>query len=129
MSTKIKFFGRWMSRNGGGCGNFWKNAMSQAAKLDLIRDLKDRVQQIESSQRRALKADCISTGCEAFDQLLPGPGFECGTLTEWFNAGAASGAATLALVVASRALQQGGACVVIDGAGEFYPPAADSLGI
>src|SRR5205823_11439094 len=41
----------------------------------------------------------------------------------------ASGAATLALAVAARALQQGGACVVIDGTGEFYPPAADDLGI
>src|SRR5262249_16312768 len=48
---------------------------------------------------------------------------------EWLNDGEGSGAFTLALSVAAKALRRGGAFVMVDGAKEFYPPAAAQLGI
>ena len=71
----------------------------------------------------------VSTGCEALDRLLPGHGFRRGTLVEWLAAEPGGGAATLAFYAAREAARQGGVLVVLDRAGEFYPPAAIRLGI
>jgi protein ImuA len=103
--------------------------MAAVTKTDLIRDLRDQTQRIAASHRRACKSGPIATGFAALDGLLPSPGLEGGTLVEWLADGAGSGAVTLALSVAARALDQGGACVVIDSASEFYPPAAAELGL
>ena len=102
--------------------------MDRAARLDLIRDLRERTRQIEAS-RRAANPDALSTGFDALDQLLPGPGLPWGTLTEWLNECEGGGALTLALAIAAKAVRRGGAFVMIDGANEFYPPAAAQLGI
>src|SRR5262245_21362472 len=107
----------------------WSGPMSAVTKTDLIRDLRDQTQRIASAHRRACKTGLISTGLPALDRLLPGGGLEGGTLIEWLAEGAGSGAVTLALGVAARALDRGGACVVIDSASEFYPPAAAELGV
>jgi protein ImuA len=66
---------------------------------------------------------------EPLDRLFPHGGLEGGTLVEWLADGVGSGAVTLTLRVAARALEQGGACVVIDPRQEFYPPAAAELGV
>ncbi len=71
----------------------------------------------------------ISSGCESLDQLLPSKGFRRGSLTEWLSDQPGSGAETLSLIVARQAMQRGGALVVLDRAGLFYPPAAASWGI
>lgn len=99
------------------------------SRPDLIRDLRERIGQIERSQRLEREVGRLSTGLGALDQLLPGGGLERGTLIEWLSAGEASGAATLALAVTARVLEQGGVLVVIDERREFYPPAAAGLGI
>jgi hypothetical protein len=101
--------------------------MNRAARLDLIRDLREQSRRIESTPERtsALTADTPV----ALERLLSGQGFDSGTLIEWQNAGAGSGAVTLALAVAAQVLQRDGAMVVIDPAGEFYPPGLAGLGI
>ncbi len=73
----------------------------------------------------------ISSGCAALDRLLPQGRFVPGTLVEWLAAGPASGAGTLAFLVARQAAagEQGGQVVVVDRQGEFYPPAARGLGL
>ena len=71
----------------------------------------------------------LSTGSDALDRWLPDGGFRRGTLVEWLSAGEGSGAATLALHSAREACRGGGALVMIDRRGEFYPPAAAGLGI
>ena len=73
----------------------------------------------------------ISTGIEALDLLLPEPGWRPGTLVEWLEEGEGSGAALLVLRSAARVMRvvEGGALVVIDQRGEFYPPAASDLKI
>jgi protein ImuA len=107
----------------------WSGPMAAVTKTDLIRDLRDQTQRIASAHRRACKSGPIATGFAALDRLLPSAGLEGGTLVEWLADGTGSGAVTLSLSVAARALDQGGACVVIDSRQEFYPPAAAELGV
>ena len=99
------------------------------AKTELLRDLRERTQRIAESQRRPHRIQAISTGWKDLDEALPAGGFEGGTLVEWLAEGAGCGAMTLALGVAARALEAGGACVVVDPRQEFYPPAAAELGV
>jgi protein ImuA len=95
----------------------------------LVRDLNRRMQGIEQSRQRLASQGAVSTGIAPLDQLLPEAGFRWGGLTEWLGEGAGSGAMTLALLSLASILQGGGALVVIDPSGEFYPPAASGLGI
>jgi hypothetical protein len=52
-----------------------------------------------------------------------------GSLIEWLSETAGCGAATLALVAAREAHAQGGAVVIVDRTGTFYPPAAAAWGL
>src|SRR5947209_5002729 len=100
--------------------------MMHASRLDLIRHLRERTARITAPVRPVRAA---AAGGEAVGRLLLGPGLEPGTLVEWVAASEGCGAVTLALVVAARALGRGGACVLVDPAGEFYPPALARLGV
>jgi hypothetical protein len=68
--------------------------------------------------------DCVSTGCPALDELLPRGGWSRGSLVEWLGDVPGSGASLLALAAARELHGEGGAVVVIDRTGTFYPPAA-----
>jgi hypothetical protein len=95
------------------------------SNLQLIRELKERLREVERSCKPAREVP-FSTG-NVLDQLLPKKGWESGTLIEWLDD--ADGAATLALTIAARLQDRGGALVVIDSQRDFYPPAAANLGI
>ena len=71
----------------------------------------------------------LSSGCPALDRALPENGFRPGTLVEWLSCGEGDGTATLALRAAAGACRGGGAVVVLDRTGEFYPLAAVAQGI
>ncbi len=78
----------------------------------------------------------LSSGCPALDRALPANGFRPGTLVEWLGRGEGDGTATLAFRAAAESLRtaaggsrDGGAVVVLDRTGEFYPPAAVAQGI
>jgi hypothetical protein len=71
----------------------------------------------------------VSSGWPALDALLPGHGFFRGSLIEWFSEEPGSGAGSLALTAAREASQEGGAIVILDQRGWFYPPAAAAWGI
>jgi len=83
----------------------------------------------------------ISSGCQAFDQILPLNGFRRGSLVEWLADGCGNGAGMLAMQTAAKALcnnhqctsnqhsDRGGVLVVMDRLRWFYPPAAVQLGI
>jgi hypothetical protein len=104
------------------------------SRAEIVHRLAEQVRRIE---RSALPGEAagISSGCAALDGLLPQGGFMPGTLVEWLAAGPASGADTLALVVARQAAavtpekRPGGHVVVVDRHGEFYPPAARGVGL
>lgn len=95
----------------------------------VIEQLRERIQGIEGSSGSIAERSGIPTGFSALDQLLADGGLKRGSLVEWLNDSEGSGAATLALRVAAHVLRDEGALVVIDEASEFYPVAADHLGI
>jgi hypothetical protein len=66
----------------------------------------------------------LSSGCPALDRALPEKGFRPGTLVEWLFRSEGDGTATLVFCAAARAGSGGGAVVVLDRTGEFYPLAA-----
>lgn len=96
-----------------------------AHRIDVLRRAIARLQ----NGRRQGQSECLSSGCEGLDGLLPDRGFRYGTLVEWLISGDGSGGETLALIAARHACRQGGSLVVLDESREFYPPAAVSLGI
>ncbi len=71
----------------------------------------------------------VSTGCPAWDALLPGGGFRRGTLVEWLADGDGTGRQTLALHVARQACQDGGVVIVLDPERNLFPPAVFHGGI
>ncbi|MEZ6102235.1 MAG: hypothetical protein R3E01_25135 [Pirellulaceae bacterium] len=97
-----------------------------------LQALQARVQQLEGrggvggvGQDRKV----VSSGCVALDRLLPGGGFATGQLVEWLGEGWGSGVGTLAFWMASRAVGEGRALVVVDRQRKFYPPAVVYRGV
>jgi hypothetical protein len=104
--------------------------MSQSlrrASAAVLQTLAEQLRALEET-RWGGSGEVVSTGSAALDRLLGEGGFRRGTLVEWLAAGAADGAATLALLAARHLLAAGGALVVIDRRRVFYPPAAARLG-
>lgn len=117
-----------------------KNVPLSRPTAEIVHHLQQRVEQLEGS-RRSHDAEPITTGCPAFDALLPSGGLQRGTLVEWFSAlhssprpsppvpRLSSATGTLALIAARQAMAEGGALLVMDRGCWFYPPAAAGLGI
>lgn len=82
-----------------------------------------------SSVPQLLAAGYIDTGCPGLGRLLPGGGYERGSLVEWFAQRHGSGVSSLSLLAAAPAMKDGKALVVMDWQGTFYPPSAAALGI
>ncbi|NLY01191.1 MAG: hypothetical protein GXY83_34300 [Rhodopirellula sp.] len=95
---------------------------------ELVEKLRGQIARLEQSRCPCDQAS-ISSGCEGLDQLLPETGFRSGTLVEWLAEGDGAGAETLALIAARSACGSEGVLVVLDDAGQFYPPAALRLGL
>jgi protein ImuA len=105
--------------------------MAPTIRPQILRDLQERIQEIEAGRQRVDGRRYVSTGFDQLDRILGNRGLRRGSLIEWAGAGETegSGAATLALTVAAHLLRETGALIVIDDAREFYPPAAAQLGI
>lgn len=75
----------------------------------------------------------LSCGVQDWDRLLPGGGLAPGTLVEWVEQDAASGAGWLSLLAAKSLVDsqpdREGRMVVIDTDGTFYPLAAMAAGL
>jgi protein ImuA len=98
-----------------------------ADRETLLQSLQRQVRQLEKT-RPAEQGQTYSTGCLPFNRLLPGGGWQPGTLVEWMTAQPGSGALTLALALARQTAQSGGLVVISDPGQQFYPPAAVALG-
>jgi protein ImuA len=101
--------------------------MQHTNRLDLIRDLRERVHRVANGGRET--AASVVQGPDALNSLLAGRGFEPGTLVEWSSAGVGHGAMALALSVAGQIRRDGQSLAVLDGAREIYPPALTGLGL
>jgi protein ImuA len=91
-------------------------------RLELVAELQERLKCFAQARRGA--AQTVSTGCPELDARLPEGGLARGTLVEWLAPGPGSGGGSLALSAARKACRDGGALVVVDRRGQFYPPAA-----
>jgi len=91
---------------------------SRDLQVHRLGKLIERVQKsrVSSEKRR------VSTGCPPLDRLLPDRGITTGSLIEWIGT-PGGGATAMSLLAAREACHQGGALVVIDRSGTFYPPA------
>jgi len=94
----------------------------------LVRTLQEQITRLER-RGRACRGRVVSSGWPRLDQLLPFGGFREGTLVEWLAQGRGTGVHTVAFCGAREAVRAGRLLVVVDRAGEFYPPAAVRLGI
>ena len=71
----------------------------------------------------------LSMGLAALDALLPDRGLEPGWLVEWLAPVEGCGVSVLALQGVRPALARQQVWAVVDGTGEFHPPAAQGWGI
>ncbi len=101
--------------------------METSAKLATIRKLQEKVRLMED-RRSGPEADVVRSGT-AIDSLLPDRGWKRGSLTEWLGEGEGSGALTVALAQCGSLMRQASVLVVIDSVRNFYPPAAQALGV
>src|SRR4051812_38359288 len=70
----------------------------------------------------------VQTEWPGLDRILPDGGVRRGTLIELLAAGG-GGAETVAAALTRAACRSPGAAVVVDPAGEFYPPALAAWGV
>jgi len=71
----------------------------------------------------------VATGAEQLDAALPHGGLPNGAVTEILCDAPGIGATSFALRIAGRAAPEDRPIVLIDGADDFYPPAARRLGL
>jgi len=103
--------------------------MGQMHREELLGDLMQRIRSLERLDRKAQWTSGLPSGFAALDRLMPEGGFVGGTLVEWLSEGHGSGAMTLALAVSGRLMGDEGMLAFVDGAREFFPPAAAGLGV
>ncbi|MAT68611.1 MAG: hypothetical protein CMJ58_03730 [Planctomycetaceae bacterium] len=75
------------------------------------------------------EVEVVPSGAPPLDAALADGGFRRGWLVEWLAAGRGAGAGALALLAAREACRTGGALVIIDRGGTFYPPALAAWGV
>lgn len=102
---------------------------SQIDRARTVRELSRRLEKMEAATRPGSGNEALSTGILPLDCLLPGGGFQDGTLVEWLADSAASGVDLLALLSARPLLREGRVLVVLDREKTFYPPAAAAWGM
>lgn len=99
-----------------------------SSRKQLLEDLAQRIQEIESSWRSPGRLP-VWPKIPGLAECLPEGGLPAGSLVELLSAREGSGAWSMALLMAREACAQRKALVVTDWQGCFYPPAAASLGI
>ncbi len=95
---------------------------------EIVARLRDQIRCIERNHPVAGES-VLHSGCDPLDRLLPDGGIRRGSLAEWLEGGAGSGAGTLALHYARQACCEGGVLVVVDRLRQVYPPALAAWGI
>jgi hypothetical protein len=91
-----------------------------------VETLRQQIQRLEKSWPS--DGEAVTTRSPAIDRLLPGRGWQRGTLVEWLIPWHGSGALGLTLALGRELAAAGGLIVVSDPLREFYPPAAAAFG-
>jgi protein ImuA len=95
-----------------------------------IHQLRQMLRDYRRQGRRFVNRDpVVATGVEQLDSALPNGGLPNGAVTEILSGTPGIGAMSFALRIAGRAAPDQRPIVLIDGADDFYPPAARRLGL
>lgn len=96
--------------------------------LDRVDSLRKKLAGLSTLE--AVEERQISTGCHAFDRLLPSGALRTGMLVELLSPDRGSGAGALAMHCAKRVVDETQGCLLVtDRWRRFYPPAAVARGI
>jgi protein ImuA len=100
-------------------------AFETSQRTVLLARLRDEIHRLERRPDR--RSGVLACGLTGVDEGLPAGGFPRGALSE-LRGGPASGKTGVALSLVA-ALPQDELAALVDGTGEFYPPAATALGV
>jgi protein ImuA len=95
-------------------------------RAQTITELRSRLSRWERPRQKEM--ECRSTGCDALDALFPERGVRRGSLVEWVEDGAASGAATMAMFAGRQLSDARRAAIFVDFKRQVYPPALAASG-
>ena len=98
------------------------------AKKQVLKQLRSRIGEGKSPHRLPGRSS-VHRRRVLVDEFLSRNRAEGGLLIEWLSDRSGAGASTIAFLVAREEQQQGRSVVVIDRRCEFYPPAAEALGL
>lgn len=98
-----------------------------SARAAIIRSLRSQIQRLEARSHSADHA--IAPFDFPLHRLLPDGRLPPGSLMELLSAAEGAGAWTMALLLARQTYGMDRVLVIIDGQGQFYPPAAVRMGI
>ncbi len=93
----------------------------------LLDQLREEIRRLQAAPPTGAPG-VLPSGFGPLDQLLPGGGIPLGRVLE-LTGEKASGKTTLALMALARATGEGKLAAFIDASHEFYPPAAEALGV
>jgi len=99
---------------------------SATRQQEILEELRRQIHRME--RRPARREGVLACGLPEVEARLPGGGFPRGCLSS-LRGGPASGKTAVALSTLRQAQAGGGLAAFVDGRGEFYPPAALSLGV
>ncbi|MGQ9822221.1 MAG: ImuA family protein [Thermogutta sp.] len=102
-------------------------SLAEPAIRRVVEDLRRRLEGLRPIPVTA--GPRLRTGIREIDEKLLGGGIPSGSLVEWLAERPGSGAEETALRLATAACRDGGAVVIVDHAGTFYPPAAFRWGL
>jgi len=95
----------------------------------ILQQLQYLIRDFQSAAVAKTGESSVPTGWEQLDLILPHGGWRSGQLVEWLGEVKGGGVGLLGLWSAWQVAQHGGALVVLDNTGKFFPPAAAALGI
>ncbi len=102
-------------------------SLAELSVRRIVEELRRRVEGLRPLSQ--IESPRLQTGIREIDEGLLSGGIPMGGLVEWLSDRPGSGAEDLALRLAAAACRRGGAAVIVDGAGTFYPPVAFQRGI
>lgn len=112
------------------CGHHSKHLSIYGGKRqELVSQLREAIFRWEAQWRPLRQEKPISTGCQALDALLPQGGWQWGTIVQWLTPSQGTGVKQLALASLKPLVDKSSRLVVVDPLREFYPPAAQAVGI
>src|SRR5437588_12155450 len=102
---------------------------SGCEQADRVARLREEMAACGHAPSRLALTGEVRTDWPVLDRILPGGGIRRGSLVELLDSGPGGGAGTVAAIFTQALCRSPGVVVVVDRAGEFYPPALAAWGV